>query len=604
MSDLIPIDEVVYFDVITSSPTTAAAIDADSTPTFDVYEEATDTGLLGATNFTKRTSLTGNYRGTFTASAANGFEAGKWYSVIASATVGAVAGKCVAKSFRCAPAESQAGVPKIDVAYLLGTGWLAPAVAGTPDVNAKQLGGTAQTGRDVGASVLLSAGSGAGQLDLTSGVVKANLAQILGTALTETAGQLAAAFKKFFDKAAPTGTINSIPDAAAGAASGLAIVGSNVGVATSVSGAVGSVTGNVGGNVVGSVGSVTGAVGSVTGAVGSVTGSVGSVTGLTASNLDTTVSSRSSHTAADVWAVGARTLTAFSFAVDISAAAVTAIWAALTVGMATVGSIGKLLVDRIDAAISSRLATVGYTTPPTAAAVADQVWEEAVADHSGTAGSTAAALVAAGATGDPWSTAVPGAYGAGTAGKILGDNLNAAVSTRSVPGDAMALTSGERTTLAASIWNALTSGMSTVGSIGKKLADWVVGTIDTYTGNTPQTGDAFARLGAPAGASTAADIAGVLTAVGTRAAPGDAMTLTAGERNGIADAYLDRTDAIEVGLTPRGEARLTAAASAGKLSGAATTTIAIRNAVADSKDRITATVTSDGDRTAVTTDVT
>lgn len=41
------------------------------------------------------------------------------------------------------------------------------------------------------------------------------------------------------------------------------------------------------------------------------------------------------------------------------------------------------------------------------------------------------------------------------------------------------------------IWDALTSGMVTVGSIGKKLADWVVGTIDTYTGNTKQTGDVF-----------------------------------------------------------------------------------------------------------------
>jgi hypothetical protein len=54
---------------------------------------------------------------------------------------------------------------------------------------------------------------------------------------------------------------------APGAASGLALVGSNVGSATSVSGSVGSVTGNVGGNVVGSVASVTGAVGSVTAAV-------------------------------------------------------------------------------------------------------------------------------------------------------------------------------------------------------------------------------------------------------------------------------------------------------------------------------------------------
>ena len=48
-----------------------------------------------------------------------------------------------------------------------------------------------------------------------------DLASILGTALTETAGQIAAAFKKFFDKATPTGTVNSLPDAVAGANGGL-----------------------------------------------------------------------------------------------------------------------------------------------------------------------------------------------------------------------------------------------------------------------------------------------------------------------------------------------------------------------------------------------
>jgi hypothetical protein len=69
-------------------------------------------------------------------------------------------------------------------------------------------------------------------------------------------------------------------------------------------------------------------------------------------------------------------------------------------------------------------------TAPTAAQVADAVWEEAIADHSGTAGSTAEALNAAGSAGDPWVTALPGAYGAGSAGKIVGDNLNATVSSR------------------------------------------------------------------------------------------------------------------------------------------------------------------------------
>lgn len=135
--------------------------------------------------------------------------------------------------------------------------------SGLVDANMVKVGpsgsGTAQTARDVGASVLLSTGTGTGQLDFTSGVVKANLAQILGTAITETSGQIAAAFKKFFDKASPTGTINSIPDAVAGATGGLFIAGTNA--ATTVTTSLtttftGNLTGNVGGNVTGSVGSL------------------------------------------------------------------------------------------------------------------------------------------------------------------------------------------------------------------------------------------------------------------------------------------------------------------------------------------------------------
>lgn len=165
-----------------------------------------------------------------------------------------------------------------------GAGQINQPANGRVDANAVTMAGTTLTGRDIGASVLLSAGTGTGQLDFTSGVVKANLVQILATALTETAGQIAAAFKKWFDVAAPVGTVNSIPNATAGAAGGLMIAGSNA--ATTV-----NITGNLTGNVTGSVGSVTGAVGSVTGAVGSVTGAVGSVTGNVGGNVTGSVGS-------------------------------------------------------------------------------------------------------------------------------------------------------------------------------------------------------------------------------------------------------------------------------------------------------------------------
>jgi hypothetical protein len=77
-------------------------------------------------------------------------------------------------------------------------------------VDVIKIAGTTQTARDVGASVLLSAGTGTGQLDFTSGVVKANLVQILATALTETAGQLAGGFKKFFNIATPASTMDAL----------------------------------------------------------------------------------------------------------------------------------------------------------------------------------------------------------------------------------------------------------------------------------------------------------------------------------------------------------------------------------------------------------
>lgn len=50
----------------------------------------------------------------------------------------------------------------------------------------------------------------------------------------------------------------------------------------------------------------------------------------------------------------------------LSSAGVQAIWDALTSALTTVNSIGKRLVDNIDAAISSRLATAGYTAPDNA----------------------------------------------------------------------------------------------------------------------------------------------------------------------------------------------------------------------------------------------
>jgi hypothetical protein len=70
---------------------------------------------------------------------------------------------------------------------------------------------------------------------------------------------------------------------------------------------------------------------------------------------------------------------------------------------------------------------------------------------------------------------------------------------------------------------------------------------------------------------------------------------------GLAASLLDNSD-IESGYSLREAMRLVMSSLVGKVSGAGTTTITIRN-VPDTKDRIIATVDSNGNRTAITYDV-
>jgi len=80
-------------------------------------------------------------------------------------------------------------------------------------------------------------------------------------------------------------------------------------------------------------------------------------------------------------------------------------------------------------AITSNWLTAAGLATDAVNEIVDQVWDEVLSGHL-TAGTTGAGLNAAGSAGDPWGTAVPGAYSAGSAGYILGTNLNATVSSR------------------------------------------------------------------------------------------------------------------------------------------------------------------------------
>lgn len=251
-------------------------------------------------------------------------------------------------------------------------------------------------------------------------------------------------------------------------------------------------------------------------------GSAGSYGLLVETNLDAAVSTRSTLNAA---AVNAEVDTALA-----------------DVGLTTT------VTGRIDVAVSSRLASAGYTAPldaagvrsavglatanldtqlstisgyidteiasvltavdtevaaikaktdnlpaspaavsdiPTAGAIADAVWDEALSGHL-TAGSTGSSLNAAGSAGDPWATTLPGAYGAGTAGNIIGNRLDAAVSSRlasagyTAPLDAAGVRGAVG--LASANLDTQLSALSTAVATVDGVADAILVAVDTEVG--------------------------------------------------------------------------------------------------------------------------
>ena len=238
--------------------------------------------------------------------------------------------------------------------------------------------------------------------------------------------------------------------------------------------------------------------------------------------------------------------------IRLSAAGVDDIWDEVASGHTTSGTFGKYL--------DTQISTLSI---PTAAAIADAVWEEALSDHSGTSGSTAEALNAAGSAGDPWNTALPGAYTSGKAGYILGTFLTAAPPTASAIAD--------------QVWE-------------EALSD--------HSGTSGSTAEALAAAGT-AGDPWGTSLPGSYTSGQAGYIIGTYLTAAPPSASAIADAVFD--EAYESTYTLREYLRLSSSVEFGILSGADGTTVSIRD-LSDSKDRVTATVDADGNRSAVTLD--
>ncbi len=184
------------------------------------------------------------------------YTVGAWFTVVVSAvTIDSQTVNFIACQFRLMAAEG---------------------VAGVPDVNTTHVADTAQTGRDLGASVLLSSGTGAGQISLSSGLV--TLAGVTHTGAVIPTVTTTTTATNLTNLPAITANWLTAAGIAAGALDGKGNwnIGKTGYTLTATTG-LGNQTADITGSLSGSVGSVTGAVGSVTGAVGSVTGAVGSL---------------------------------------------------------------------------------------------------------------------------------------------------------------------------------------------------------------------------------------------------------------------------------------------------------------------------------------
>jgi hypothetical protein len=257
------------------------------------------------------------------------------------------------------------------------------------------------------------------------------------------------------------------------------------------------------------VASVSGAVGSVTGAVGSVTGAVGSVTG--------------------------------------------------NVGGNVVGDVQ----GNVDGSVASVSGNIGGLAAGAITDVENAVWDATLASHVA-AGSTGEALSNASSAGDPWATALPGAYGAGTAGFILGTNLDALVSSRLAPTVAARTLDVSVAGNAGIDWANVENPTTALNLSGTNIdVDQVVASVSGAVGSvTGAVGSVTGNVGGNVTGSVGSIATGGITAASFAADAIDAAALAADAVAEIADGVWDEPIAGHLTAGSTGLA-LNSASSAG-----------------------------------------
>lgn len=216
------------------------------------------------------------------------------------------------------------------------SGGLPLSVDASGRVDVLKINGTSQTARDLGASVLISSGTGTGQLSVTSGVIQSSVATIQATPLGAIADSV---LDEDLSTHTTAGTLGQMQ--------------------TDVYTGVGAIAGTT--------------LPAIKLQTDKIPASPASTTNITAGTITTVTNLTNAPTNGDF---------------------TTTMKASVTAAVPTAAEI-RAEIDtnstKLDVATSTRLATASYTAPPSAASVADAVCDEAVSDHT-TAGSVGAQL--------------------------------------------------------------------------------------------------------------------------------------------------------------------------------------------------------------------
>lgn len=171
------IDDLLTFPANTHRFDTGAAVDADSVPTYRVYEDETGTPLLtGSMALLDGGNTVGFYSEQITLSAANGFEKGKCYTIYITATVNSVIAT-TSKTFQI-EAEVDANVVSDKTGYGLANGAITATVIATDAIDNDAIAANAVTEIQSG---LATAASIAALNNLSAAQVNAEVVDALAT---------------------------------------------------------------------------------------------------------------------------------------------------------------------------------------------------------------------------------------------------------------------------------------------------------------------------------------------------------------------------------------------------------------------------------------